>query len=120
MHEMSIAQELIRQIEEHVSAERRPSVRNIALRIGTLSSILPESLTFCFDALVNQTLLQSAKLSIELVPYTLHCTACNHSFEPEGWAHVCPKCGSSQLISQTGQELELAYIELEESPSEVV
>lgn len=120
MHEMSIAQELIRQIEKHVTDERRPSVRRVALRIGTLSGVLPESLTFCFDALVAKTSLQQAELTVESVPYTLQCSVCNICFEPKGWAHVCPSCGCTQLLPTKGQELEIAYIELDESPLEVV
>jgi len=119
MHELSIAHEILRIVEEQISPEAHAQVRCVRLRIGTLTSVLPESLTFCFDALVDHTSFRSARLEIEHVPLTLSCSSCGNVFTPEGWASCCPECESTSLKTIAGQELDVRSIELAENPSEV-
>ena len=120
MHELSIAQEIIRIIKDQVDVNERPRVRAVQLRIGSMTNILDDSLQFCFAALIDNTPLHLAKLDIEKVPLTLSCYRCKHSFVPDGWAASCPQCGGNSLQTVAGQELDIRSIELEENTPEVV
>ncbi len=62
---MSIASSVIEAVR--TEAARRPGARvtKVGLRLGELAGVDRESLTFCFDALVKSTELESAVLEIE-------------------------------------------------------
>jgi len=65
MHEMGIATSVIEAVR--VEAARRPGARvtKVGLRIGEFSGVDRDSLSFCFEALVKDTDLESAVLAIE-------------------------------------------------------
>lgn len=65
MHEMGIASSVIEAVR--AEAARRPGARvtKVGMRIGELSGVDRESLTFCFEALVKDTELECAALAIE-------------------------------------------------------
>jgi hydrogenase nickel incorporation protein HypA/HybF len=65
MHEMGIASSVIEAVRGE--AARRPGARvtKVGLKIGELSGVDRDSLSFCFEALVKDTDLESAVLVIE-------------------------------------------------------
>jgi hydrogenase nickel incorporation protein HypA/HybF len=52
MHELSIAQGILDIVREHVPEGQSAGVRTIEVRVGRMSGVVPESLEFCFEALV--------------------------------------------------------------------
>lgn len=119
MHELSIAQSLLDLVAEHVSEHRRKDVRVVRIRVGGLAGVIPESLEFCFDALVAGTPLSGAHLEIERVPIKLSCNSCRGSFEIDSPRFLCPGCEGSSVRMETGRELDLAEVELQERLAEV-
>lgn len=67
MHEMGLAASIFDIVRSHVPAERGPSVRRVFLVVGEHAAVLPESLAFCFDAVVTGTPYSRAALAIERV-----------------------------------------------------
>jgi len=65
VHEMGIASSVIEAVR--AEAARRPGARitKVGMRIGELSGVDRESLSFCYEALVKDTELESAVLAIE-------------------------------------------------------
>jgi len=65
MHEMGIASSVIEAVR--AEAARRPGARviRVGLRIGELSGVERDSLSFCFEALTRETELENAVLAIE-------------------------------------------------------
>jgi hydrogenase nickel incorporation protein HypA/HybF len=112
MHELSIAQEIIGIVQENLPKQSGHAVKSVKLRIGKLTNILPDSLEFCFDALIKSTPLDGARLEIQHIPVTVCCTQCKKENEIEGLAFVCPSCGSSQIKMTAGDELQVAEIEI--------
>ena len=116
MHEMGIAMQVVEiasaSIPEHMKHVRVESVR---VKIGKLSSVVPESLRFCFDIVSKDSAIAGAQLIIEEIPVTARCKSCDHHWTIEGPAFSCPQCGSGSIQLMTGQELDIASIELEES-----
>ncbi len=112
MHELSLAQNIVDIVHQHVSSDRADSVISIRLRIGQMSGVVADSLDFCFTAITSATPLSSAKLRIEQIPFTLRCSLCNSSFTSEFGTVLCPTCGSDTTEVVGGTEMQIVEIEL--------
>jgi len=112
MHELGIAQNILEIVRQSVLKEQIEAVRGIKVRVGQLSGVVPDSLDFCFNVIVNDTELRRASLAIEQVPTTSECRNCMHRFQVEEFDFVCPACRSTNLELISGKELEIIEIEL--------
>ena len=113
MHEMGIAQSVLDAAQSHVSQRPGAVLRRIGLRIGELSGVDRESLTFCFECLVKDTPLESVRLAIEWRTRRYCCADCGSLAEPASVFPICGACGKAAQLS-AGDELEIAWLELEE------
>jgi len=97
-------------------ATRHPGAKlsRVAVRIGELAAIDPEALRFSFDALTRETELEGVKLEIEVCPRRHRCSDCGTEFDVRDFVFACPQCSSTRNDCISGEELELAYLELEE------
>ena len=113
MHELSIAQSLLKIVEDESKKHGVSQVTQVHLRIGTLTAIVPEALTFSFEIIAERTVAEGATVDIEVVPGRGRCQNCNIEFDVDTAFFLCPKCGgiASEIIS--GRELEITYIEAE-------
>ncbi|MDI6766473.1 MAG: hydrogenase maturation nickel metallochaperone HypA [Bacteroidota bacterium] len=112
MHEMSIAQNIIEIVKEHVPKEANEKVKRIRLKIGELSGVVPDSLLFCFDILKNGSALGNVSVEIEHVPITARCRSCDKTSQLEYGVFFCTSCHSSDIELLTGKELNIVDIEL--------
>jgi hydrogenase nickel incorporation protein HypA/HybF len=110
MHEMSITQSVIELCEEHAQGRR---VLSVLLQIGALSGVVPDSIEFCFEACSKETLLDGARLEIELVAAEGRCPLCGKQSPVEAFFDPCPSCGGFGLEIVCGQELRVKELELE-------
>jgi hydrogenase nickel incorporation protein HypA/HybF len=120
MHELAIAQNILEIVQQSVPGNQAKSVRGIRIRVGRLSGIAPDSLDFCFNAIVNDTDMQKARLAIEQVPTFSQCKTCAHRFGIEDWIFTCPVCQSTNLDLISGKELEIVDIELADECDEAI
>jgi hydrogenase nickel incorporation protein HypA/HybF len=113
MHEMSIATSIL----EAVAAEaaRYPGSRpcKVGVCIGELAAVDPESLQFCFEALIHGTEMEHLQLAIEFKPRRHRCVACDREFSVRDYDFRCPDCGEFKSECISGDELQLAYVEVE-------
>jgi hydrogenase nickel incorporation protein HypA/HybF len=116
MHELSLAQNIVDIVQQHVPADQAKSVATIKLRIGQMSGVVADSLDFCFSAITSATPLSSARLRIEHIPFTLRCSTCNNSFTSEFGTVLCPTCGSENTEVIGGTEMQIVEIELRDEP----
>jgi hydrogenase nickel incorporation protein HypA/HybF len=121
MHELSIALSMIEMASEE--AARRGGARVVALhlRVGALSGVVKEALTFSYDIACRQTALEGSQLVIEDVPISIHCSSCRQDQVIDTIQSLrCPQCGelSSEIVH--GRELEIVALELEEAEELVV
>lgn len=110
MHEMSITQSVIELCEGHAAGRR---VTTVVLKIGALSGVVPEAVEFCFEACSKGTLVEGARLQIELVPGVGRCHVCNRETPVESLFDSCPDCGGFGLEVVSGQELMVKELEIE-------
>jgi len=118
MHELSIATAIVESTLHEARQRHLARVQTIAVRVGALSGVDPEALRFSFEAITADTPLAATKLEIEHVAVQGNCKACGHTFEVEDFFFVCPRCQSGQLEIMHGEELEIAYLEVDENAHE--
>lgn len=113
MHEIGIANAILDAVRAE-SCQRLGSVPcKVAVRIGELAAVDPDALRFGFEALTRETELQSLKLEIEMCPRRHFCSQCNFQFQVVAFDFCCPQCGRESTKCVGGEELEIAYLEME-------
>ena len=118
MHEMGLTLEIIDIVQASLPGGcLNADVRQIRLKVGKLSAVVPSSLQFCFEVAAKETGLVNAELMIEEVPVQAACKDCRHQWTIETPAFLCPACGSSQIDLLSGRELNIDSIEITESDS---
>lgn len=114
MHELGIASSILEAVAKE--KERRPGSRflKVGLRIGELSGVDPEALSFGWEALTRDTEWDGLELAIEHIPRRQRCTPCGYEFEAPDSMTGCPKCAELLTVTIRGDELDIAYIEVDE------
>jgi hydrogenase nickel incorporation protein HypA/HybF len=113
LHEMGIANSVLDAIR--VETRRFPDghIYKVGVRIGELAGVNPDAVSFCFEALVRGTDLELLALEIEYCPRRYQCRACGHSYTAGSEDSSCPECGMTESQFSGGDELEIAYLEVE-------
>jgi len=65
MHELSIAVSLVDAICEELPKLGAVSIRSVRIRVGALSGVVPDALTFAFDVAADGSRVAGARLDIE-------------------------------------------------------
>ncbi|HDP68238.1 MAG TPA: hydrogenase maturation nickel metallochaperone HypA [Candidatus Marinimicrobia bacterium] len=114
MHELQIAQNIIIIVnEELVRRQVRKKVREIALVIGQMRAIIPETLRFSFNIQKKRhTQLEESELLIRENDIVVKCNDCQHQFKIQEPQFYCQKCHSANIEILSGNELYVDSIEL--------
>ena len=112
MHEFAVAQRLQEIVEQEALPYGSAPVTRIRLRIGRLSSVVPEALRFAFAAVSREGRAAGAVLEIEEVALTIRCRACEETFVIDEPFLVCPRCGDTAVEMLSGRELEIKSMEI--------
>lgn len=113
MHEMGIANSVVDAVRAEARRFPNAHICKVGLRIGELAGVEPDAVSFCFEALVRGTELDPVALEIQYCPRKHRCSTCGHSFFVPGEGLECPLCGEVESQFVSGDELELAYLEVE-------
>ena len=114
MHEFAIASSVLEAVR--TEGRLRPGMRvtKIGVRVGDLAGLDPDALSFCFEALTKETDLECVVLEIERKPRRQRCSRCANEFVVLNYETSCPDCGEELTVFLSGDELELAYLEMED------
>lgn len=113
MHELSVAEELLAQIESIAAKEGAGRVLRATVLLGPLSGIEREPLEFAFQSLADSPLMKGAELYVEESPLTLHCRSCGRDSDTAGAVLRCGFCGSEDVSVAGGREFTLKSLEVE-------
>jgi len=113
VHEMAIAENLLEIVLDESARHGIRRVDRIVVQVGALAAVVPEALTFCFQAVSQDTLAAGARLDIETVPVVVRCPLCRELFEVEDRFDACPDCGPvvSGMHMVSGREMTVLSIE---------
>ena len=111
MHELSVCQALVSQLETLVREQEAERVVSLRVGIGPLSGVEPELLQHAFPLAAAGSCASEAALAIEHRPVRVHCSKCGCDSEARVNRLVCGACGDwhTELIS--GDELLLMQVE---------
>ena len=113
MHELSVCQALMTQVDEIATRERAARVTAIVLRIGPLSGIEAGLLADAFPIAAAGTVAEGAELRVEQLPVRVHCTSCGADSDATPNRLLCAACGDYRTRLISGDEMLLASLELE-------
>jgi hydrogenase nickel incorporation protein HypA/HybF len=116
MHEIAIAAAILERAKVAADDNGGGRVLRIGLRIGEISGVEPDALSFGIEALAKGTSCEGLVLEIERPRRKQRCAACAAEFEPEGFVTACPVCRHESSECIAGNELDVTYIELEDPP----
>jgi hydrogenase nickel incorporation protein HypA/HybF len=111
MHEASIMQNVFDLAFARLQQESATRIVRLRLRVGALAGVVPEALTFAFEAMKADTPAAQAEMEVERLSARLVCRDCHREFEPESFPAPCPDCGNWALDVRQGQELDLVLVE---------
>jgi hydrogenase nickel incorporation protein HypA/HybF len=118
MHERSLVQSVLAQVEQLMAEYSQHSLIELRLSVGEFSGIDPELFCCAFDEMVRETDLSGTRLHLDCVPLQAACLQCGAEFTVADFDFTCPQCGSPQTRILRGEELMLESLVMEECPYE--
>ncbi len=116
VHEMSIVQALIEQVEAEVEKSGQSGrVIGLDLVVGRLSGVSVDSIRFAYEVLAPGSILEGSTLRISEPTAYSDCHACGVREPIEELLMHCPRCGSGEIVIDGGRDLLLQSIELEQT-----
>ncbi len=114
MHEMGIALQIIDIVKQSIPDDALDCVvRSVNIEAGTLSSVVPESLSFCFEVASKETLCEGAVLNIRHVPAIMTCNTCNFEWTVSEPAFECPTCNNIEIQLSQNVEIDIKSIDID-------
>ena len=113
MHELSLAQAILETAQQQAAAHGASRVLAIRLRIGELSAVVDEALSFCFGIVAQGTQADGADVRIEHVPWTVRCQRCSAEYRVHDGLPACPDCHATGGETLTGRELQIVEMDIE-------
>jgi hydrogenase nickel incorporation protein HypA/HybF len=114
MHELSIVQALLEQVEQVREANGGGRVSAVTVRVGAWRRIVPDVFAFYYEILTRDGSLAGSRLDLEQVEAAARCGSCGAEFAVEDNYVVCPFCSSLGATLIRGDELDLVSIDVEE------
>jgi hydrogenase nickel incorporation protein HypA/HybF len=113
MHELSIAESILEAVRTELTNHPGARPIRIGLRIGELSAVDVDSLSFCFEAMLKDTDWESLQLDLRVCPQRRLCKDCGNDFAVVEYNANCPACSGSNTKLTSGDELDFDYLEVE-------
>ena len=114
MHELSLAMSILEIVEQEI--ERRSGgtpkgrVPSLTVRVGSLSGVEPEVLSFAWEVAREQGAFRDAELVIESVAARAVCDRCGAAFLLGEGSGECAVCGPVGFRIVEGHEVEVTRI----------
>ena len=111
MHELGVVFHVIDTIKDVAAEQEISHVESITLRLGTVSTVVPEYLEDCWKwASAREDLVRDCRLIIEPVQAITYCEDCKEQYDTIRFGRVCPNCGSENTYLLQGDEFVIKEI----------
>ncbi len=105
MHELSLAEEIVRMVESAAARDHFSRVATLTLEAGTLAGVEVASLRFALEAITPGTCLEGAAVVINEPAGRAWCNACAAEVSITSRADPCPVCDGYPLKVLGGDAL---------------
>jgi hydrogenase nickel incorporation protein HypA/HybF len=116
MHELSVCQALIGQVERVARENDARRVISIVIEVGPLSGVEPALLEHAYPIAAAGSVAEHATLTIETVPVQVRCRSCSAETPAQPNRLVCGTCSDWQVDVIAGEEMLLKRVEIETEP----
>jgi hydrogenase nickel incorporation protein HypA/HybF len=113
MHELSLAENILQQIEDAAQTQQFHRVKTVWLEIGKLACVEQEALRFFFAVVTEDSIARQAKLEIIGIAGQAVCNDCHRTLLITALYQACPYCGSYALQITQGNEMRIRELEVE-------
>jgi len=114
MHEMVIAEGLLRQALQSAGEHEVTRISRIEVVTGVLRLVVPEALRMAFEVLSQGTVAEGAELAITEAPPVARCRGCGREFGCEIGDFACPGCGAADVEFVAGNDIVLQSMTCEQ------
>ena len=120
MHELSMADAILKAVIENAEKSGATEVLEVTIEIGKSALLNPEQLKFLLDVLTEDTIASGAKFIMEEIPIEIECSECDYRGIVNGddldhYAPIveCPKCESKIVKITNGKDCIVKNISIE-------
>jgi hydrogenase nickel incorporation protein HypA/HybF len=110
MHEVALAEGVLRIVMDAARASAAAHVHTVWVELGALAHVEPDALAFCFDAVTRGSVAEGARLDISRPAGVAWCMPCGAKVPLARLGDACPQCGSHQLQVLEGEEMRVREI----------
>jgi hydrogenase nickel incorporation protein HypA/HybF len=112
VHELSVCQALIGQVETVARERGATAVKSVLVRLGPLSGVEAMLLQQAYPLASAGTVAEASRLLIEPAPIRVRCATCGAETEAEPNRLICATCGDYHTRLVSGDEMLLMSVEL--------
>lgn len=112
MHELSIVARILDMALDVSRRNGDATVERVWVDIGALRQVVPEIMSFAFEAASRGTRAENAVFEWCEVPAEIVCENCETKFGPQEPIWLCPECGAGGGYIVHGDELVLRSVTL--------
>ncbi|MFO8004230.1 hydrogenase maturation nickel metallochaperone HypA [Thioalkalivibrio sp.] len=113
MHEMSLAEGILRIIEDQAAERGFDRVLRVRVEVGQLAGVEIEALRFGFDVVMKNSVAESAVLEIIETPGQGWCLDCSTGVEIAALYDACPRCGGYRVRATGGMDMRVLDLEVD-------
>ena len=113
MHELSICQSLMTQLENIAIENNALAVTSVIIAMGHLSGVEVQLLRNAYPIASAGTVAENSELIIETLPIRVKCNQCGSESDVTANKLICKQCGDWRTTLLSGYELMLMSVELE-------
>jgi len=111
VHELYLAQSIINSVKKSLPPEITPErVIEVRVEVGQLDTVIPDTLTFLFDAIKAESGLSLATLTVTQIQVACRCHDCNCEFTMDLPIFICPECNGNRVEVLRGRGILLTGI----------
>lgn len=113
MHELSVAQALVDQVDDLARQHGAVGVHLIRVRVGPLAGVVADLLATAFPLAAVGSPAETARLELVEAPVRVRCRTCGAETVAKPNNLVCGACGDWRTEVVSGDELILETVELD-------
>ena len=113
MHELSIVQGLVSNIERQKKKYRFEKVLSIDIMCGKYNCLSEETIQFCYDLVTENSYMHGAHVKLLRLTKDCVCMQCRHQFNVAERDAQCPLCDSHELMHKNDNGIYIDKMEVE-------
>lgn len=111
MHELGLCDAMLKMIRGIAKDNELEGISSVTVEVGSLSGVMPNFLTDCWQAVIDGTEFADTELIVETVMGNAQCLDCGEEFEADLERLVCPRCGGRKLSPTSGRDMTIKEID---------